>query len=123
MSSNNYIIKQSQTAKTFMDDTHAYITQLKKISCEAKNQLQEIKKATIDPNIIQTNEKILFVSDHVIRSLDDIMYLAKETVGINRVYLFGNSLDHSKFGVFDGWPGTYWIERAKLQPLMTHHNV
>lgn len=108
------IRKQSEMCAIFEEHNRAYLKVLKKDMNEIETHLAQLKKLQkTDNKIIETEIKILNSYEKGILSVEHIISNSVDTIGLNRVYLNHDQMDMNKFGMFDGWPGTYWISKAQ----------
>lgn len=108
------IRKQSEMCAIFEEHNRSYLKVLKTDIRNLETHLEQLRKIPkIDNKIIETEIKILALYEKEIQKVEHVISDSVDVIGINRVYLNHNQKDMNKFGVFDGWPGTYWISRAQ----------
>jgi predicted site-specific integrase-resolvase len=92
-----------------------YVTALSSVTHDVELHLEKLGKPNkTNQYEIDTDMRIIEYNQRLIRSGKCILAQATNVIGINRVYLNRGKTDMTNFGVFDGWPGTYWIEKAKF---------
>jgi hypothetical protein len=108
MAHNKSLRQQSEIAQMFLDKTRPYLAEIKKI----QKQLEEHMKIKTDRKVTETDEHLMVNYDQTILALSQLTDTSTNVVGLNRVVLNGGNPDQNNYGVYDGWPGTYWIELA-----------
>lgn len=124
----------SDSSKTVYDDSHIddmrikhmklnillqqnvqpYVEEQRKILHDLNIHLEKLgKPSKTNQKQIDDDKKLIEFHQDLLQASLHILVQAIDRVGMTRVYLNKGNMDQSKFGVFDGWPGTYWIEKAK----------
>lgn len=107
-------IKHMELNILLQKTTQPYVEEQRKILHDLNIHLENLgkpnktnqKQIDDDKKLIEFHQDLLSSSLHVLVCVIDM-------IGITRVYLNKGNPDQTKFGVFDGWPGTYWIKKAE----------
>lgn len=112
-----YVRKQSEIFQSCVDQMIPFLTEMRD-SLKNGTKKNAMKARDQEHGQVQGREneqKISVDVEHLISITDKTIADMSYVVGINRVVLFGNNTDMSKYGVIDGWPGTYWISLQREQ--------
>lgn len=110
------IRKQSEMCAMFEEHNRSLLKILLKDIHELATHLVQLKKIqNVDSKTIETMEEFRNSYEEEIRSIEHTISSSINAIALNRVYLNHGNLDIYKYGIFDGWPGTYWISKAQTK--------
>lgn len=110
------IRKQSEMCVIFEEHNRSFLKILSKDMHELTTHLTQLKRTQkTDSKMIETMEKFLNLYEEEIISVERVVSSSINTIALNRVYLNHSNTDINKFGIIDGWPGTYWISKAQTK--------
>lgn len=110
----NMRIKHMELNIHIQENIQPYVEKQRKILHDLNIHLEKLgKPSKTNQKQIDDVEKLIKFHQNLLQSVSRILVQVIDEIGITRVYLNKGNPDHMKFGVFDGWPGTYWIDRAE----------
>lgn len=107
-------IKHMKLNILLQKNVQPHVEEQRKILHDLNIHLEKLGKPNkTNQKQIDDDKKLIAFHQDLLQASLHILVQAIDRVGITRVYLNKGNMDQTKFGVFDGWPGTYWIERTE----------